>query len=347
MKKIHKYVLSNFVAVLLFTTVFLVLLFVLSDFFGRFSTFLKNGVSIYTIAEYYIYFTPYVLYYLTPFIFAFSSLLTLGVMSMRNEIIVMRASGINLITISKPILLLSLLSGLLMFFANEYLVGKALDKAYFIKTFEFSSRTPHRVWTESGNYIFRIGDIDLRSHTAGNLTLYRVKNGRIESVLDAKEAIFKKGRVILKDVKVVYLTSRFKQMYYKKLILKVNLDFKSLVKSPQKSSYTFNDLLSILKKHPKQERFYQSLLVSKLLYPLSPLVLFMLSLVFVLKTTPRKSDLVKNLFVGALLFLAYIALFELLVSMGKISMIQPVVTLVLFVLSWLSVSVYNLLKLGV
>jgi len=346
MKRLHKYILYNFLNVFVFSLIFMVLLFYLSDFFGHLSSFLKNSVGIYVIAKYYFYYTPFILYYLSPLIFAISSLVTLGFMSMKNEIIVMRASGINIFEIAYPLLVLSFLFGILMFFSNEYVVAKSLDRAYFIKKFEFDKNRVSDIWIKEGDLFINAKSMGLKSKTAYGIKIYRVKNDDIKEVISAKMMKMKKTGVLLNNATIVNMKNPAVKQIRKDIYLKITIRKNDFVKSPQRSSYTIKEIWNNMK-NVKSRRFFAALFMSKLFYPLSTLILTLLSLVFVLKTTPRKSDFVKNVFLGAISFIIYVGMFELLVSMGKMSMIQPVLTIALFMLLWLVFSVYNLLKLGV
>jgi len=346
MKRLHKYILYNFLNVFVFSLIFMVLLFYLSDFFGHLSSFLKNSVGIYVIAKYYFYYTPFILYYLSPLIFAISSLVTLGFMSMKNEIIVMRASGINIFEIAYPLLVLSFLFGILMFFSNEYVVAKSLDRAYFIKKFEFDKNRVSDIWIKEGDLFINAKSMGLKSKTAYGIKIYRVKNDDIKEVISAKMMKMKKTGVLLNNATIVNMKNPAVKQIKKDIYLKITIRKNDFVKSPQRSSYTIKEIWNNMK-NVKSRRFFAALFMSKLFYPLSTLILTLLSLVFVLKTTPRKSDFVKNVFLGAISFIIYVGMFELLVSMGKMSMIQPVLTIALFMLLWLVFSVYNLLKLGV
>ncbi len=346
MKRLHKYILYNFLNVFIFALVFTVLLFYLSDFFGHLSSFLKNSVGVYVLVKYYIFYTPFILYYLSPLIFALSSLITLGFMSMRNEIIVMRASGINIFKISYPLLILSLLLSVLMFFSNEYVVGSSLDKASFIKTFEFNKNTAAGIWIKKGNLFIKTGTIDIKTNTAYNIEAYEIVKDNIKKIIRAKSMKIEKNGVLLYGVLETDIDNPTDKQFFKTLFLNIKIKKSDFVKSLEKNDYSFRQIWENMK-NSKDKDFYTSVFMSRVFYPLSTLILTLFSLVFVLKITPRKSDFIKNVFFGGITFIAYIGIFELLVSMGKMSMVQPVWTISLFMLLWLMFSVYNLFKLGV
>ncbi len=346
MKRLHKYILYNFLNTFVFSLIFMVLLFFLSDFFGHLSSFLKNSVGIYVLIKYYFYYMPFILYYLFPLIFALSSLIALGFMSMRNEIIVMRASGINIFRISFPILILSFLCAVFMFFSNEYVVGKSLDRAYFIKTFEFNKRATRNVWIKKGNLFISAKKIEIKNGRAYGIGIYEVVNDIIKKTIVAKSMSIDKNNIILNGAYIVDMNNPTVKQVRNRIVLNIKIKKSDFVKSPQRSSYSIKDAWNGMKKS-KNRNFYVSVFLSKLFYPLSTVILTLLSLVFVLKIIPRKSDFIKNVFLGGMTFISYIGLFELFVSMGKVSIVQPIIIIPLFMLLWLIFSLYNLLKLGV
>ncbi len=320
----------------------MVLIFFLSDFFGHLSSLLKSSVCIYSIAKYYFYYTPFVLYYFMPLIFALSSLVTLGFMSMRNEIIVMRSSGINIFKIALPILLLSILFSFFMFLSDGFIVGKSLDKAYFVKTFEFNKNYGRDIWFHKSNLFINVDYLNINKKTASNVKIYELENNSIRSVIYAKELKIEDKSIILEKVHVENVKNLSKEKLLDKLKMDVELKNSDFVVSPEKSDYTMSQLWKGIK---SAQNSSLSIFFSKVFYPLSTVVLTLLSLVFVLRITPRKSDFVKNVFLGGVSFIIYIGIFELLISMSKLSIIQPI-SIVVFMVLWIVVSVYNLLKLG-
>ena len=344
MRRLHRYILFNFLNIFLFSIIFTMLLFFLSDFFGHLSSLLKSSVGVYSIVKYYFYYMPFVIYYFMPLIFALSSLVTLGFMSMRNEIIVMRSSGINILKIALPIFFLSILFSVFMFLADEFVVGKSLDRAYFIKTFEFNKNYGRNIWLSKSNLFINVDYLNINKKTASNVKIYKLAGNGIQSVIYAKKLKIEDKSIILKDVRIENVKNLSKEQLLDELKMDVELKNSDFVKSPEKSDYTIGQLWKGIK-GTQNSSYYLSIFMSKVFYPFSTVILSLLSLVFVLKITPRKSDFVKNVFLGGVMFIVYIGIFELLISMGKLSIIQPALVVV-FIALWIVISIYNLLKLG-
>ncbi len=306
---------------------------------------MKNDIGVYIIFKYYFYYTPFMLYYSAPLIFALANLIALGFMSVRNEIIVMRSSGIGIFRISSPILILSLVFGLFMFFADESVVGRSLDKAYYIKVVKFGSKTISNLWSKKGDMFINIEKLNTKTDEGKNVKIYRV-NGTLKQVIYAKDVLLKNNKIVLKNVEIVDMDSKYTKKNYKEKELNIALKDSDFLHSPQKSGYSLKELVHYLQ-NAKDRDYYMSILLFKLFYPLSPFILTLLSLVFVLKITPRKDDFIKNIFFGGISFIIFTGSFAFIVSMSKMSIVNPLFSVLIFMLFWLSISVYNLLKLGV
>jgi lipopolysaccharide export system permease protein len=345
MKQIHRYIFLSFLNVLFFAVLFSILLFFLSDFFGHLASFLKNSVGFYSIVKYYFYYTPFALYYSAPLIFALANLITLGFMSMRNEIIVMRSSGINIIKICAPILILSLVFGIFMFIADDVLVGKSLDRAYYIERVDFEGGNLKDLWNKSGNFFINVGRLNIKNGVGEDVKIYNIKDS-LGYVIYAKKMLMEKKDVVLKDLEIIYTKSPDVKKSFKEKKLGIALNARDFLQSPQKNGYDLKELIEYIGSS-KDKSYYMSILLFKIFYPLSPFLLTLLSLVFVLQITPRKSDFIKNVFLGGITFIVFVGSFAFITSMGKLSIVNPVMSFVIFILFWIGVSVYNLLKLGI
>ncbi|WP_022670079.1 LptF/LptG family permease [Hippea alviniae] len=346
MKKIHKYITKNFLLVFLISLLFSSLLFILSDFFGSLSLILKNDVSLKYIAEYYIFFLPYVVYLSMPLIFGLSALISLGYLSMRNEIIVMRSSGLSIFKIAMPILLLSFLVGLIMFVGKEKLVNYGLQRSSFIRHYYFKNKKSIE-WIKVSDYFIKVGDINIQNRSAFDITAYKVKKdfSGVSEILKCSKLTIKRKSIKLHECLRIELPSMTENSIKSKKI-DFKGDFYSLLSLSKFKEPSFSYLIKKLKQK-KDMDYYLSMVTFRVVYPLSCFILTLLSFVFVLRITPRKSGFIRNVFVGGIVFLVYIGGFEMISSMGKYSMVNPIISIVVFVLFWVAFSLYNLLKLGI
>ncbi len=347
MKKIHRYITKNFLLVFLIVFVFFIFLFVLSDFFSRLGTILKSSVPVKHVLEYYIFYTPFIAYFSLPFIFGLSSVISLGYLSFRNEIIVMRSSGLSIFKISMPIFLISIIVGAFMFFGKEYIVNYGLDRASYIKHYYFKRKKPRAIWLKVDNYFIRAKDIDVDKKRLTGVTAYLVSKNftAILRVLESKSARFEKNKLVF--LEGYWIDFPFKETHrFKALSVPNKTPFVSLISTSQFREPYLKDLIKRLKMG-NDKNYYLSLILFRFLYPISCVVLSLLSLVFILKITPRKSGFISNVFLSAIVFLTYIAGFQVVITMGKYSMINPPLSIAIFMLFWITISLYNLLKLGI
>ncbi len=346
MKIIHKYILLNFIKVFTFSLLLSLLLFYIADFFGSISTVIQNSVNILSVIEYYIYYTPVIIYWSLPIIVALSSLIALGFLSMRNETIVMRSSGINIFKISFSITVFSIFAAIFMFVSDEFIINKAANKVAYIKKFQID-KDYGSVWSKKGQFFINISR--LHKDKAKNIKIYKIsKDDRIIKVISANEGIVGKDKLVLYGVNETNLVGMFNKVHKTNLILNIKLKPEDFVLSDKELSMpSFSRLIKDMKAYPSESYYYRASIIFKLMYPFSSVILTIISLIFVLKITPRKSDFIKNVFLGGLIFTAYLGMLVVLTSMGKADIMPPVVSILIFVLFSIIITLYNIIKLGV
>jgi len=346
MKIIHKYILLNFIKVFAFSLLLSLLLFYIADFFGSISTVIQNSVNILSVIKYYIYYTPVIIYWSLPIVVALSSLIALGFLSMRNETIVMRSSGINIFKISFSIIIFSVFAAIFMFVSDEFIINKAANKVAYIKKFQID-KDYGSVWSKKEQFFINISR--LHKDKAKNIKIYKIsKDDKIIKVISAKEGSIGKDKLILYDVNETNLVSMFTKVHKVNLILNIKLKPEDFVSSNKELSMpSFSKLIKDMKAYPRESYYYRASIIFKLMYPFSSVILTIISLIFVLKITPRKSDFIKNAFLGGLIFTTYLGMLVVLTSMGKADIMPPVVSILIFVLLSIIITLYNIIKLGV
>ncbi|WP_035588278.1 LptF/LptG family permease [Hippea jasoniae] len=348
MKIIHRYIASNFLKTLAVAVLFSTLLFVISDFLSTLSVLIKGSVSIKKVLEYYYFYTPFLIYFTFPFVFGLSVLISLGLLSARNEIIVMRASGLSIFKIAKPVIYSAAIAVVVMFLLKEGFINYGLERASFIKHYYLKNKDYNGFYMKIGNFFIKAKSLDADKKTFIDVVAYKVEGdfSGINEVIKAKRVIIKKGRAVFEDGNKMLLKTK-KTQSFNKIAIPFKGSFYQLVSLSKFKEPSIFYLFSHLYSSKGNFDFYLSKILFRIFYPFSVVILTLIALVFVLKTTPRRGGLVKNIFVGSVIFIVYIGTFELINSMGKYSIINPFWSLAIFILFWLVVSLYNLFKLGV
>ncbi len=343
MKKLSRYVLFNFLRVFFYTTVFGLFLFYLSDFFSNISSILRSHVGVVDVIEYYLFYTPFVLYWSLPLIFAISILISLGLMALRNELTVIRASGVSIIKMAKPIFFISVAVAIFLFFSGEFLVNRFLNKAMFIRNVEMNLGSSH-VWVRRGNYFMRL---TINGSKVRDVKLYEVQNNALVRVIYASSGTIYKGGLILYNGEVVNLKDRIYLSRFKRKKLNVSIKLSDVFRGAGILGMpSLSELFNGLKRFKSQGYYYRACIAFRFLYPISCVVLSLFVLTFVLRITSRRSGFIKGVFNGSVMSIIYISAMVVLNSMGKVGIIPPVTPLVVLIVFFVLYSMYRILMAG-
>lgn len=88
---------------------------------------INNGVSLTAMGQVFMYYIPILLGYTLPIACLITVILTFGHMSSENEILAMRASGIHLLHLLKPLLFVGIALCLVVYFLNDRVIPRAYD----------------------------------------------------------------------------------------------------------------------------------------------------------------------------------------------------------------------------
>ncbi len=97
-------------------------IFVLADFMELFNDIQHNHVKGKVVLHYYVFFLFQITFLVAPVAVLVSTLVTLGVLARRNEITAMKAAGISLYRVAGPVIGMGLLSSLLLYGMQEFVL---------------------------------------------------------------------------------------------------------------------------------------------------------------------------------------------------------------------------------
>ncbi len=125
MRILDRYITKS-IFVIFFGTVFtFAFLFILIDSFGNLQDFIEKSVPLELIVQYYLAFLPTVIVQTSTMACLIAVLFTYSNLNTHNEIIAIRASGLNFWQITKPALIFSLFVAALVFLVNEKFVPQS------------------------------------------------------------------------------------------------------------------------------------------------------------------------------------------------------------------------------
>ena len=125
MKILRNYFLKEFISPLFLALGVLTFVMLLGNLIKLTDLVINKGVDIMTVSQLFLFMMPSLLTYTLPIATLTATLLSLGRLSGDNEIIAIRASGINLITLIVPLLIIGTILSLILVVFNDRVIPYA------------------------------------------------------------------------------------------------------------------------------------------------------------------------------------------------------------------------------
>jgi LPS export ABC transporter permease LptG len=125
MRILDRYILKSILLIFAGTVFTFAFLFILIDMFGNLQDFIEKSVSLSVIAQYYISFLPSIIVQTSTMACLIAVLFTYSNLNAHNEIIAIRASGMNFWQIARPALVFALFVSACVFLVNEEFVPQS------------------------------------------------------------------------------------------------------------------------------------------------------------------------------------------------------------------------------
>ncbi|MFH0771383.1 MAG: LptF/LptG family permease [Candidatus Omnitrophota bacterium] len=141
MKIIDKYISRGFIWPFLYCLFMFLFLYLVIDLFAHLDALIKQAVPFSAIKTYYFSSMPFIFVQTAPFAVLLATVFLLGNLNRHNEIVALRASGINHLRIISPILLLATLISFSVYLVNDRLVPEMSVTANTVKELWFEKNT--------------------------------------------------------------------------------------------------------------------------------------------------------------------------------------------------------------
>ncbi len=126
---LDRYVASAYIRVFGLATLGLAGIFYISTFLDLSDKVFKGDATWAMLGTYFVYITPQYAYYILPLAVLLAALVTVGVLTKNNELVVMKACGISLYRVAVPMLVCAAATGALLFALEESILGPANRRA--------------------------------------------------------------------------------------------------------------------------------------------------------------------------------------------------------------------------
>jgi lipopolysaccharide export system permease protein len=174
-----RYLVRECLAVLLPVMLAFVILYLIVDFFDRLDILLKNHATAISAVRYFAFKVPLIITQIMPPAVLAAMLLSLGMLSRRNEIIAFRASGVSLLQTAFPLLVLAAALSVGTLLWNEAVVPYCTRAYQYVNNVEIRKRprrgvlSQHEIWYHGADGFYNIDEIEPRKGLLLGLTIYR------------------------------------------------------------------------------------------------------------------------------------------------------------------------------
>jgi lipopolysaccharide export system permease protein len=179
---ISRYLISEFWNMFRLTLGGFVIIYMVVDFFDRLGFFLGNNASPWAAARYLLFKLPLIVTQVTPPAVLASTLLSLALIGRRNELVALRASGVSLYRIARPLLLIAAAISLAILVWNETIVPASTHASEDVALVDIRHQAPRtilsgkEIWYHGSDGFYNIDHIDRERQTLYGIVIYRLSD---------------------------------------------------------------------------------------------------------------------------------------------------------------------------
>ena len=337
MRIITRHITHEFLKYFAIMLVSFVAIFLVVDFFEKVDNFVEAGAGMKTTLVYYLYQVPLIVQQILPAAILLGVIITLGLMAKRRELLVLRSSGISLLRITYPLLLVSVCCAIGLFFLNETALPSLHQRANRIwqeKVLKKPIATFFRnekIWHRGKGIIYHIDFYDPDKQTLHGITIYKLSpTFELLERIDAHSAKwmgdhwqFEQGIVQNRADNGEYQSKRFDSEAF--VVAETPDDFKHTVRKPEELS--FIELRAYAKKL-RMEGYdatrFETDMQGKIAFPFVCVVMTLAGIPIAFRTE-RKGGIAAGVGMGVLVAFLYFTLYSVSVTSGQSGALPPVV----------------------
>lgn len=336
MKTITRYLVTSYLATISTCLFAFVSIYLIIDILERFSKFSRAGVPLNTTLFYFVCKIPGILAQTTPMALLMGTMILLGSLSKSNEITAMRSSGISLVKIGTPLILVSLCISLGLLYMQEAVIPMTSQIMERIEN-EDLNRKPsqtilnlNNIWIRSENSILEAKHFEREKSILRGVTIWVVETG-FKPVLkiDAASAKFTSGGLLLTEARKRFFSTDGHNDEGKEtsLFFPIKLDssdMKSVTASIESMGFfeLYNYTRNIAHKG-FDPTIYKTTLHAKISLPFAAVVMTFLAIPFSLRDS-RSGSMGIGIGLSIIIGFSYFVTNSLLISLGQAGALPPV-----------------------
>lgn len=339
MRILRAYLRYEFLKFFCFILVSFVGLYLIVEFFERVDDFVEHHATWVAVLQYFAYKLPLIVFQVVPFAVLLATILTFSILSKNNEITAMKANGVALIGIARPIMVAALLVSAVTFIANEFLIPYTNYKHRYTFEVTIRKRNLHglirsrNIWYQgSDNIIWNIHHFNKATGQLNGLTLYRLNSSnRLFQRIDADSARWVEGSWDFRNVYIrdFHADDSFRTEYFpaKRFpFAEKQANFAEMQKAIQEMSYTeIRRLVQEIRSSGYNDTHYAVEMNSKLATPLTAFIMALFGVPFSLRTG-RRGGLFLGVTLSVVIGFSYWVLNSVSLALGYAGHLSPVLS---------------------
>lgn len=351
MQILDRYLLKQFISVLLFALLSFWIIFLIVDLVEHIDTFIDRKASLSSVIRYYIFYSPYILVLISPVAMLLSSLFSLGLLSRQNELLAMKSSGISLYRILSSLLGLALGISFLVMLAGNFLIPYTNQSRLKIRYQEIEKKMkPQRIsfndiylQTENEQILY-LNYYNSQKKEGSGVLLQTFMDNRIKGEVRAEKILWEgNGWIFLNGSSRIFSDSSFSPEQYEPferlLMLDLKLNPEALTKEqkiPEEMSYQeLKNYVDLKQKTGQDTAKEKTDLYMKISFPLANLIIVLFGCT--LATSPRRSGLALSFAISLGISFVYYFFLRLQQSFGYSHKLPPLLA------AWLANLVFAIL----
>lgn len=278
---------------------------------------------------------PQRLYELSPSILLLGGILSLGAMAANSELIVMRASGITVMRITRSVLQTGFLMAILVAVLGEYIVPAATRTAKAFRAEAMEEKLifggVNDIWARDGNRYVNVKQI-LPDQQLRKINVYELNDEQqLTAMFSAEQAYYKNDEWVLSDIKRSEISesgvvsSFVQQMTLKRLILLELITVLEL-ESKDMSAMELLTYSQYLHTNKLDNDEYLLEFWVKVFTPFTCLAMLLIALPIVFATTPRSGGVGQRIILAVLIGIVYFVISRSMNHLGLALEIKPVLS---------------------
>jgi lipopolysaccharide export system permease protein len=352
MQILDRYLLKQFLSVLLFALLSFWIIFLIVDLVEHIDVFIDRQAAPGAVIRYYLFYSPYILVLVSPIAVLLSSLFSLGLLARQNELLAMKSSGISLYRILSPLLVLALIISSLVMLAGNFLIPYTNQKSFKIHAREIEKKNQGKevslndiyLQTENQQIVY-LNHYNSQKKVGEGVLFQTFKDNRIKEEILAEKIIWQgKGWLFLKGSSRIFPDSsssspeKYEQFEH---MLRLDLKLKPEAltreqKLPEEMSYKELKNYVRLKQRTGQDTAKEKTdLYMKISFPLANLIIVLFGCT--LATSPRRSGLALSFAISLGISFVYYTFLRVGQSFGYSHRLPPLLA------AWISNIVFGVM----